>query len=274
MISCILGTILAQRLRRESIYTIKLIRRGIDLQAGQEVNVLRKILVRDVMHSDLETVPLSAPLDDIYHRLIKSPHYEFFVVDQNQQLEGVISVDDLRRNLPHLEHLRGVAIAEDLMTRPVTFLREDDTLDCAMRQFAKRTFEELPVLPAGEGMVPIGYLQRQDVIQAYNKEILKVDLPGSLAARIETASRFRTWETVGDYLLAQTEAPPHLCGKPLHELHLREKRGVQLILIDRVGDRSDSRFAFPRRDSVLHTADRIIVFGRRKDVEALVRETG
>ncbi len=273
MVSCILGTILAQRLRRESIYTIKLIRRGIDLHAGQEVNVLRKVLVRDITRPDIETVPLSATIDDIYHRMINSPHYEFFVVDEKNHLEGVISVDDLRRNLPHLEKLRHVAIAGDLMTHPVVYLRENDTLDFAMRQLARRTFEELPVLPAGHGMEPVGFIQRQDVIKAYNKEILKVDLPGSLSARIETAARLRTWETVGDYVLAQTEAPPHLCGRPLKDLHLRERRGIQLILIDRVGDRSDSRFAFPSRDTVLNTADRIIVFGRRADVEALVRET-
>lgn len=274
MVSCILGTILAQRLRKESIYTIKLIRRGIDLHAGQEVNVLRKVLVRDITRPDIETVPLSASVDDIYHRMINSPHYEFFVVDEEDRLEGVISVDDLRRNLPHLEKLRHVAIAGDLMTHPVVYLRKNDTLDFAMRQFARRTFEELPVLPAGESMEPVGFIQRQDVIKAYNKEILKVDLPGSLSARIETAARFRTWETVGDYVLAQTEAPPHLCGRPLKELQLRERKGIQLILIDRVGDRTDSRFALPNRDTVLRTADRIIVFGRRGDVEALMRETG
>jgi len=274
MVSCILGTFLAQRLRRESIYTIKLIRRGIDLFAGQEVNVLRQVLVKDIMRSDIETVPLAAPITDLYQRMVNSRHYEFFVVDAEHNLEGVISVDDLRPHLPDLETLRHVAIAEDIMTRSVVFLQEDDTLDCAMRQFGKRTFEELPVVAAGESMVPIGFIQRQDVIKAYNKEILKVDLAGSLSSRIESASRFRTWETVGDYVLAQTEAPPHLCGRPLETLQLREKRGVQIILVDRVGDRSDSRLAFPKRDTVLNPADRIIVFGRRGAVDALVRETG
>ena len=273
MVSCILGTFLAQRLRRESIYTIKLIRRGIDLQAGQEVNVLRQVFVRDIMRRDIETVPLSAPITDLYQRMVNSRHYEFFVVDDEQNLEGVISVDDLRPHLPDLDKLRHVAIAQDLMSRPVAFLREDDTLDCAMQQFAKRTFEELPVLPSGDSMVPMGFIQRQDVIKTYNKEILKVDLPGSLSTRIESASRFRTWETVGDYVLAQTEVPPHLCGRPLESLHLRERRGVQIILVDRAGDRSDSRLALPKRDTMLNPADRIIVFGRRGDVNALIKET-
>lgn len=273
MVSCILGTLVAQRLRRESIYTIKLFRRGIDLHAGHEVNVLRQMHVRDILHREVEILPRTAGFDEIYHRMVTSRHYEFFVTDAQDNLVGVISVDDIRRSLPHLEQLKQVVIAEDLISRPLIYLREDDTLDCAMRQFEKQILEELPVLPAGESMVPIGTIQRQDVIKAYNKEILKVDLAGSISSRIESASKLRSWETVGGYVLAQTEAPPHLCGRPLESLRLRQERGVQIILIDRAGDQTESRFAFPARDTVLRPADRIIIFGRREDVRALVRET-
>lgn len=272
MISCILGTFIAQRLRRESIYTIKLIRRGIDLHAGQEVNVLRKLHVHDVLRRDIETVPRSASLDDLYRRMVESHHYEFFTVDDEGGLVGAISVDDLRHNLPHLERLRQVAIAEDLAVTPPIYVREDDTLDTAMRQFGKRTFEELPVLPAGESRVPIGTIMRHDVINAYNKEILKVDLPGSLSARIDSAARMRTWETVGGYVLAQLECSPHLCGKDLATLRLRPERGIQIILVERVDARGEDRFAFPTHETVLAPGDRIVVFGRREDVDALARE--
>jgi len=272
MVSCILGTLLAQKLRRESIYTIKLMRRGIDLYAGHELNVLRQVRVGDILRSDVETVPRGAKIDELYQRLVSSSHYEFFVVDESGDLAGVVSVDDLRKALPIMEDLRQIAIAEDVMTHPVVFLREDDTLDRAMRQFEKRTFEELPVV-AGNSMAPIGTIQRQDVIKAYNKEILKVDLAGSLSSRLDSAAQYRSWETVGGYVLAQTEAPPHLCGRPLEALQLRQTRGVQIILIDRSGVPGEGRYAFPARETVLRPADRIIVFGRREDVEGLLRET-
>jgi CBS domain-containing protein len=202
---------------------------------------------------------------------VRSPHYEFFVVDDEGRLQGVISVDDLRRALPMMEDLKRVAIAEDLMNHPVVYLREDDTLDCAMRQLAKRTFEELPVLPAGDSMTPTGVIRRQDVIQAYNKEILKVDLAGSVSSRISTAAKLRTWETVGGYVLAHMEVPPHICGQPLERLHLRQQSGVQIILIERPAERGEGRFAFPKHDTMLSVGDRAIFFGRREDVEALAR---
>lgn len=268
MTSCIIGTFLAQKLRRESIYTIKLMRRGIDLQAGQEVNVLRSVSVREIVRSDIATVRQDATLDQLYRLMVSSPHYEFFVVDDEETLIGVVSVDDLRKALPLMKSVAGVTIAHDVMTGPVVYLREDDTLDCAMRQFEKRTFEELPVLPAGSGMMPIGYIQRQDVIKAYNKEILKVDLAGSLSSRIQSTDKYRTWETLGGYVLAHMDIPPHLVGKELATLQLRQSAGLQLILIERLAGKGENRYNLPGHDSVLEHGDRVIVFGRRDDVEA------
>jgi CIC family chloride channel protein len=271
MVSCILGTVIAQRLRRESIYTIKLLRRGIDLHAGREVNVLRKVKVHDILNTDLETVPRTETLSELYWRMARSPHYEFIVVDDRGNLVGIISVDDLRRAIPLMEELKQVAIAEDIMSPAEIYLREDDNLDTAMRQFGKQTLEELPVLPAGNSMKPLGTIQRQDVINAYNKEILKVDLAGSVSARLEAAARFKSWETIAGYVLALVEAPPHLCQRPLASLQLRN-RGIQIVLVERVGMNDESRFVFPTKDTELTPGDRAIVFGRRDNVEKLLRE--
>ncbi|MFQ6048487.1 MAG: chloride channel protein, partial [Phycisphaerae bacterium] len=47
MISTIIATLLATRLLTGSIYTIKLLRRGVDIHKGQDISVLRHLLVRD-----------------------------------------------------------------------------------------------------------------------------------------------------------------------------------------------------------------------------------
>jgi len=273
MVSCILGHLVAKLLLRESIYTIKLMRRGIDLQAGREVNVLRQLSVQSVRRPEVETVRRTAKLDELVGRMVDSPHYEFFVVDDQGALMSVISVDDLRRSLPDQSALAGVVIAEDIGTSPVHYVRENDTLDSAMRQFGKRNFEELPVLPAGDSMCPVGTIRRQDVIKAYNNEILKVDLAGSVGSRLDDAATLQTWETVGGYELAQLEAPIHLQGKPLESLRLRQGYGVQIILIDRAGVEGDERYAFPAPESTLELGDHIVVFGKGEDVRRLSRDT-
>ena len=50
---------------------------------------------------------------------------------------------------PHLDSVRRITIAEDIMARPTLSVRDDDTLDYAMHQLGKANSEELPVLPPG-----------------------------------------------------------------------------------------------------------------------------
>ncbi|MCK5453125.1 MAG: chloride channel protein, partial [Calditrichia bacterium] len=45
MISAIIATVLTTKLKKESIYTLKLIRRGVDLFRGREVNILKALTV-------------------------------------------------------------------------------------------------------------------------------------------------------------------------------------------------------------------------------------
>jgi len=272
MVSCILGHLVAKLLLRESIYTIKLMRRGIDLQAGQELNVLRQLTVQSIAHPEVELVHRTAKLDELVGRMVESPHYEFFVVDDQGELMSVISVDELRHSLPDQSALSGVVIAEDIGMSPVHYVRQDDTLDSAMRQFGKRNFEELPVLPAGDSMKPVGTIRRHDVIKAYNNEILKVDLAGSVGSRLDDAAKLQTWETVGGYKLARLEAPLHLLSKPLESLRLRQEYGVQIILIERAGLEGDERYAFPAPESTLEVGDCIVVFGKGEDITRLTQE--
>jgi len=272
MAASTVATLVAQRICFDSIYTIKLSRRGIRLQQGQEINVLRKLLVKDVSKAEVETVSPSATLDELYQRMVRSSHFEFFTVDDDGNLQGVVSVDDLRRLLPDREQLARLVIARDISTSPVIYVRENDTLDVAMRQFGKRRFGELPVLPAGTGMTPIGTLRRDDVINAYNREIVKVDLAGSLSSQIASAATVRTWETIGEHVVAQLETPAHLCGKPLQTLRLRRDRGVQILLVERPGTSGKERFKQPTAETTLRPGDRIVVFGLQSDVEKLVAE--
>ena len=65
MISCIIATLLATRMQKGSIYTLKLLRRGIDIHKGKDANVLQAVLVREEMRTEVVqrtamVVPISA----------------------------------------------------------------------------------------------------------------------------------------------------------------------------------------------------------------------
>ena len=127
-------------------------------------------------------------------------------------------------------------------------------------------------------------LRRDDVIHAYNKEILKVDLAGTLSSGIVNAAKLKTWDTIGDYVLSQMEIPAHFGGRTLEELRLRRDRGVQVLLVEhRSGEvasgaapeakSGEVHFELAGRDTVLRPGENMVVFGPRDKVDALGRET-
>ena len=58
MVACVVSSLVCQVLSRDSIYTSKLRRQGIDLLARQDPNVLKGRYVRDVIRSEENTSEL------------------------------------------------------------------------------------------------------------------------------------------------------------------------------------------------------------------------
>ena len=132
MIACIISVLITTRLKKESIYTLKVSRRGLSLFRGQEVNVLRSLKVSQVMSTDCERISLDTSFHKIMDLTVKSPHSDFFVVDKNGHLLGVISIHNVRKILYDLEDFESLVLADDLLTPILYFFSHCYTLDFIM----------------------------------------------------------------------------------------------------------------------------------------------
>ena len=180
MFTVIGAVFLSSRLNRESIYTEKLARRGLDVRGGREMNVLRAQKVHEVMKDSVEVVPVTAPMSDLVSRAVESPHTQFFVKDGKGKFVGVIHAAEVRRVLFE-RSLGGVVIAADLMEPVAMYLVPDDSLDQAMRLFGQSSNEEIPVVDHLEPGELLGVLSRADCIDAYNRAISRLDAAGEIA---------------------------------------------------------------------------------------------
>ncbi|OPX35009.1 hypothetical protein B1H10_02295 [candidate division KSB1 bacterium 4484_188] len=115
MISTIIATLLTTHLKKESIYTLKLIRRGIDLFRGREINLLRSLKVSEVVRENPVIIPLDLNFKSLLELVVNSPHSQFFVVDRNSRLVGSISIQEVRQALLDQEALTDLLIALDLV---------------------------------------------------------------------------------------------------------------------------------------------------------------
>ncbi|KPK27601.1 MAG: hypothetical protein AMK69_10315 [Nitrospira bacterium SG8_3] len=172
MIACIISSLASGQLLKDSIYTLKLARRGINIRAGKEVNVLKSIPVSDVMNPEVETIPEYIPLGELAEKISKSKYKSFPVVDQEGRLTGIVTHYDYR-DVIFDENLKDLVVVKEVATPKVVTVSIDENLYDAMEKITSKDFSLLPVISNREPRRLLGVLTRRDIISAYNRAITK-----------------------------------------------------------------------------------------------------
>lgn len=170
MISTVTGTLLAARVSPATIYTTNLLRRGIDIRAGKDVNLMRSILVREAMCTRINTVRDDMKLRDVIRIMQETRHNGFPVLDASGQLCGVITLDDIRKT--KLEGRLETPV-KDVMTTDLVVTTPLETLNDVSPKFAFRDVGRLPVVDPSNPRRLVGILTRSDIIKAYNRRLLE-----------------------------------------------------------------------------------------------------
>jgi CIC family chloride channel protein len=175
MLACIIATIASGQLLRDSIYTLKLARRGVDLKQGKEVNVLKSMFVKDVMNVNVETIPEALPLEKMAEQISKSKFNSFPVLDEQNRLIGILSFNDYCEAI-YDEDLKDLVVAKDLATTELVTVSLDDNLYTALEKISSKDYAVLPVVAAEDSARLEGVVSRRDIIGAYNKAVIKKSL--------------------------------------------------------------------------------------------------
>jgi CIC family chloride channel protein len=173
MAACIIATLFAQRLSRESIYTVKLARRGVDVRAGQDVNVLRHIPVTDVMTTDAPRMDATERLRTMLMHMSSSEAPSFYVVGPDDELRGIVSMREIRPALDEPELLGDLIVAEDVAEKHFPSVSIRDTLDTVLERLQTAFRQELPVL---DGAKLVGVVRVDAVLARYRSEIRRREM--------------------------------------------------------------------------------------------------
>ncbi len=175
MFACIISTLIATSIKGGSIYTIKLSRRGVELSQGWEQSILQTIKVRDIMHDHVVTVPESTLLGEVIESLKTKDVSYLHVVNENNELTGVISFRDIRSALQE-ETLKNLVIARDVATMDIVTIHPSDSILLALREMGSRGISHLPVVREDDGKKLVGTVSQRDVMAAYDRAILKREI--------------------------------------------------------------------------------------------------
>jgi CIC family chloride channel protein len=175
MLASVIATLVANKLQRESIYTMKLSRRGITLKAGKDKTLLEGISVQEVMTTSWQTLPQNMPLSQLLQFVEQSRENVFPVLNHKGELEGIVTLQDIRSVVTKrvLEHL---VIVEDIMSHNPPTITVDENLGSALSKFAVRDLEGMPVVDKHNPKKLLGILRRSDIISFYNKRLLEQEV--------------------------------------------------------------------------------------------------
>jgi len=239
MISCVIATMLATRLNDASIYTMKLLRRGLDIFKGRTLDVLSDLRVREVMRESDGTTSPASPMIELVSQFIENRYNSLFVVDHEDLLLGIITFDDLRPFITKSGRISQLVIAHDIMhVSNYPMVGPDDGLDSVMRQLGRYRYE-VPVVDQGK---LVGTILAEDVIDRYNTEMFKREMASSMATSLQEAGGFTPMPGVSGVSLAEITVPSSFIGCSCAELDLRNSYGVTVLLV-KSGDGGDQKMA-------------------------------
>ncbi len=172
MLTAVLGTMIATRFYHDSIDTVDFTRQGIDIHEGREVAIMKSIRVGKAITEDVDFISENANINHLLElfRFAQNSFY-FPVVNHKGLMVGVVSMQDVKTIL-HDEEQRVCYLVGAICTRDVIMLTPDDNLYDAMLLFDVKGIDEIPVVERLEEPWVLGMLKRQEVIAAYNREML------------------------------------------------------------------------------------------------------
>jgi CIC family chloride channel protein len=165
MAAVVVSTLVSRWLMKgETIYTLKLARRGVRLRFGRDTDVLENVRVEHAMTTDISTVTPATPLDEVRRLFRETDRQAFPVLDEQGMLCAIVSLTDFT----HAKELAESATVNDVMTRQVVTAFPDETLDAVLRKLGPRDLSRLPVVSREDPRRLLGVVRRNDVVRAYN----------------------------------------------------------------------------------------------------------
>ncbi|MFA8341572.1 MAG: chloride channel protein [Rhodothermaceae bacterium] len=270
MITCIISTILSSKLSRESIYTLKLLLRNINIKEGAETNIMESIQVKEVMNNEASTIQATDNFSIIVNKVLKGKGPEFPVVTPNNSLLGLISLNELKEYLFERDSLRDLLIATDVTNHNFDVVTPDDNCQMAIDKMRGADLESLPVVSAENNKILVGTILLTEIQDAYQKELNKREITENLADKISMSNKETNVQFIEGYSIAEIPAPNIFIGKSIRELNIRAKYGVDVLSIKQPGDERGAKIkAIPNPDHIISANEKLVIAGEIKNINVI-----
>ncbi len=261
---------LSRSIKRESIYTERLRRRGVDIDLAIEETALESIHVDDVMWTEPPTVAPETPLRTLLDKFLRMRGSAIHVVGDEGGYIGLIDIHDLVAAAEQKD-LGSVLIAADL-ARSIPNVRAGDPVSAVTEKFWFNEHGELPVLSRDEPPRFLGVVTRRDVLRAFDREVLQRKL---LTVRYdpdhpEKAPHRSMVDLPAEFTIQEIPVPQAFEGKTLSEIDLPHRFLLTALSLKPAGGAPPEMIPPPADRQLTHD-DRLVLVGKRADLARFLR---
>ena len=137
-----------------------------------EEDIIESCKVSDMMNKDFSSIRENATLDKIIETIKERESYHFPVVNNQDELVGLISLGELRSTFSE-EELNQIVLASDVASPVGKVLYQDEPLKEAFEIFNKREIDYLPVVQAKGSKKVVGIVEYHPLVEAVNRKLFQ-----------------------------------------------------------------------------------------------------
>jgi CIC family chloride channel protein len=135
----------------------------------KDKNILTVIKVSKMVESDFQTVAPGLTLGELVELVAKSQRNIFPVVGSNNELEGVIKLDDIR-DVMFRKELYDNVTCEEMMKQPAAIIQPDESMYDVMKKFDETGAWNLPVIEDGKY---VGFVSKSNIFTHYRDKLIR-----------------------------------------------------------------------------------------------------
>lgn len=234
----------AEQLEPSGIYVLGLLRQGVRLQHGRDVDIMQSITVAEAMTTPAPTIAATASLQELRDQFRRCNTRSLCVVDSAGLLAGIVTLTDLQRAY-EAGHYQTQCVA-DICTRDVITITPDDVLWKAIQLMGRRSIGYLPVVRPGTRDL-VGVLRRHDLVHAYN---LGISRKREHQYRVEQI-RLNSLTNAHVFEVSVTDQSP-VAGKRIRDIPWPANSIVASV-------RRNGRLIVPHGETDLKVGDRLVI---------------
>lgn len=176
MIAVSASYLVSSLIEPESIYTMKLVRRGVHISRGTHIGALRSITVGEIMTKKPTILRPEMRTSEVFNIIDATHHTKFPVVEGENKVVGILIAEDLFQ-APKNDNGDENRV-RDLMNPDYLHLSPSCTMDGALQAMIKRDEGHAVIVDPMRPDIMIGYITKADVLKAYELAILRLQTSG------------------------------------------------------------------------------------------------